>query len=148
MKIDRLQNPVGFFNLAMAERRRGRITEALGGLGMDFRLIEAGSDAVSTAIHESTDRCRPLRHDIALCELQARTREMAVRRPYFCQSSGTRRAGKRVARHEEESVVSTPRRLGARVVVAEEGEMVLIAERNAAGGLKLERQTEGTVAGV
>ena len=109
-------------------------------------LNEAGADEVTAALQRSTERRRPLRHDIALCDLQARTRVLAVKRPWFFQSSGTQRAGKRAARQEEENFIASPRSPGARVVVAQEGkDVALIVARSAAGGLEFQRAVEAAV---
>jgi hypothetical protein len=238
--IDLTRIPIGVINLPGAERRRGRITEALTGLGLKFQLIEAvaaqprhwgcsqshlkavtalrghgpflvleddatpteafrvtvarpeganllylghsrfgfsrsagkigtpeltedagdflrvhsmlaahailylndqGADEVTAAIHRSINRRRPLRHDMALCELQARTRVMAVRAPWFFQSGGTQRAVKREARGEEEEFTALPRQPGDQVVAEDEsGSVPLIVARNAAGGLEFQRE--------
>ena len=104
-------------------------------------LTEAGADAVTAAIHRSIDRRRPLRHDFALCDMQTKSRVLAVRRPWFTQSSGTQRAGKRAAREEEERFVSAPRQAGDRGVSAQdEGDVALVVARNAAGGLEFRRE--------
>ena len=107
-------------------------------------LTEAGADAVTAAIHRSIDRRRPLRHDLALCDMQTKSRVLAVKRPFFTQSGGTQRAAKRAAREAQESFISVPRQPGDRAVsVQEDGDVALVAARDAAGGLEFQREVAG-----
>ena len=112
-------------------------------------LNDAGAEEVTAAIRRSIDRRRPLRHDIALCELQARTRVLAMPRPYFTQSSGTQRAGKRAARQAEADFIAVPRLPGARGISAQDdGDVALIVARTPTGGLEFQREAEAAAAHV